>query len=343
MGRIRSIKPEFCVSETLADCSRDARLLFLLMWCFCDDYGNHPAKLVMLKAEVFPTDPLTKGDMQRLVGELLKHDLLIEYRGDDGATYWHVKGWHHQLITKRSQRRFPAYSEGVRGSPGESGGVMEDSVTSPGESGGVMVGSGGDRDLEGIGSSNGSKIAIASALACTQQQAVDVPAARNSKFVFPVKHKTQKTWALPIAKLEQLRTTFVGVDIEDQLAKARQWCVDNPRKQKTPTGMAKFLTAWMSRANDRGHVLTPEQQSLAEYKRIRAAENSRAEAERQREAAARAAVRPTDIVRETGVEPRELFRNPRDLESRELTPQEFTEQLARIELAYQRSNGNGKS
>jgi len=44
MARIRTIKPEFWVSEQVGECSPNARLLFIGMWNFCDDRGVHPAK-----------------------------------------------------------------------------------------------------------------------------------------------------------------------------------------------------------------------------------------------------------------------------------------------------------
>jgi hypothetical protein len=49
MARIRTVKPEFWTSEQVMNCSRDARLLFIGMWNFCDDGGNHPASAKTLK------------------------------------------------------------------------------------------------------------------------------------------------------------------------------------------------------------------------------------------------------------------------------------------------------
>lgn len=41
MARIRTIKPEFWTAEQVMELSRDARLLFIGMWNFCDDAGVH--------------------------------------------------------------------------------------------------------------------------------------------------------------------------------------------------------------------------------------------------------------------------------------------------------------
>jgi hypothetical protein len=103
MARIRSIKPEFFTSEQVAECSTTARLLFVGMWCFCDDQGIHPASIARLKMEVFPADPLTKEQIAGLVEELIHAGLLREYVVS-AEKYWLVTGWKHQKIEKPSNK-----------------------------------------------------------------------------------------------------------------------------------------------------------------------------------------------------------------------------------------------
>lgn len=111
MARIRSIKPEFCVSEQLAECSPNARLVFALMWMFCDDQGIHPAKPKTLKAEIFPMDDFTGEQVAEWVGELIKVRLLREYT-IGSETYWIVTGWSkHQKIDKPSKKHPPPLAE----------------------------------------------------------------------------------------------------------------------------------------------------------------------------------------------------------------------------------------
>lgn len=126
MARIRTIKPEFCCSEQVGDCSTTARLLFVTMWMFCDDGGNHPAKLMQLKAECFPIDNFDKPKMQSLVNELLAAGLIVEYRGSDGLTYWHVNGWSHQKIDK-PKIKYPPYSKDSETSRDESSNGRDES------------------------------------------------------------------------------------------------------------------------------------------------------------------------------------------------------------------------
>ncbi|MBE2258678.1 MAG: hypothetical protein J0L59_08770 [Xanthomonadales bacterium] len=103
MARIRTIKPEFFTSEQLAECSPNARLLFIGMWCFCDDQGIHPASPARLKMEVYPGDDFTRDQVADMADELVRHGLLHEYEVE-GEKYWLVTGWKHQKIDKPSKK-----------------------------------------------------------------------------------------------------------------------------------------------------------------------------------------------------------------------------------------------
>lgn len=110
MARIRSIKPEFCTSEQVAECSTTSRLLFVLMWMFCDDAGRHPASTRRLKMECFPADDLTTEDVERCVVELINAGLLVEFEFE-GKRFWQVTGWKHQRIDKPNVRYGPKKDE----------------------------------------------------------------------------------------------------------------------------------------------------------------------------------------------------------------------------------------
>lgn len=107
MARIRTIKPEFWSSEQIVELSTTARLLFIGLWNFCDDAGNHPASARTLKMQVFPGDDFTAEQISAFVQEMIAAGLIIEYQADT-KTYWHVTGWHHQKIEKPNHKYPPA-------------------------------------------------------------------------------------------------------------------------------------------------------------------------------------------------------------------------------------------
>ncbi len=103
MARIRTTKPEFWTSEQVVSCSRDARLLFIGMWNFCDDAGIHPKSLNRLKMEILPGDDCTIELIKIWIEELICAGLIIEYCSE-GKSYWLVTGWKHQKIDKPTYR-----------------------------------------------------------------------------------------------------------------------------------------------------------------------------------------------------------------------------------------------
>lgn len=107
MARIRSIKPEFPQSESLGRVSRDARLLFVLLWPICDDHGRTRAAPRMLASLLFPYD----DDAPSLIGgwldELERADCIRRYEVD-GASYLYIPKWLiHQKIDKPSKPLHP--------------------------------------------------------------------------------------------------------------------------------------------------------------------------------------------------------------------------------------------
>lgn len=93
VGKTRIIRPEFFRTEAVVRCSVSARLLLASMKCFCDDGGVFPAECIRLKIAVFPGDSFVPGEIEGLVNELLTQELLREFTGSDGLSYWVVPGF----------------------------------------------------------------------------------------------------------------------------------------------------------------------------------------------------------------------------------------------------------
>jgi hypothetical protein len=70
VARIRSIKPEFWDSPSTAKAGPWARLLYLAMWNWADDWGIGDASPSRLRAFAFPNDEVSAADYPRLVTEV---------------------------------------------------------------------------------------------------------------------------------------------------------------------------------------------------------------------------------------------------------------------------------
>ena len=114
MARIRTIKPEFPHSESMGMVSRDARLLFIMLWTLADDEGRLRGNSRMLASLLFPYD----GDAPKLIdgwlGELEAQSCIVRYLGD-GSTYLEIRNWlNHQKIDRPSKSKIPPFDEASR-------------------------------------------------------------------------------------------------------------------------------------------------------------------------------------------------------------------------------------
>lgn len=108
MSRIRSIKPESCLSETLAELSDRACLLFAYLPCFCDDEGRMRYTPRQIKAQVFPMrDGITVEDCESMVKELATHNLVIIYTADGVKLLQITNFLEHQHPQKPKPSQFP--------------------------------------------------------------------------------------------------------------------------------------------------------------------------------------------------------------------------------------------
>lgn len=123
MGRIRTIKPEAPQSETLGRVSRDARLLFFMLFTVADDEGRGRAAPQVLAGALFPYDDDAKTHIGQWLFELEREGAVLLY-SHDGSTYFEILKWlSHQKIDHPSKSRLPAPTTEDRGklaSPRES-------------------------------------------------------------------------------------------------------------------------------------------------------------------------------------------------------------------------------
>jgi len=114
MPRIRTIKPEFPQSESMGRVSREARLLFILLWTLVDDAGRTRAASRMLASLLYPYDDDAPKKIDGWLSELESVECVVRYQAD-GASYLQVCKWlTHQKIDKPSQSKIPPFDESSR-------------------------------------------------------------------------------------------------------------------------------------------------------------------------------------------------------------------------------------
>jgi hypothetical protein len=106
MRRIRTIKPEFFESETVARLGIFARLLFVALWTLADDAGRLRGAPRLIASQVFPYDDVIHEVETGLI-EIEVQKLIRRYRVN-GSSYILITGWlEHQKIDKPSKSKLP--------------------------------------------------------------------------------------------------------------------------------------------------------------------------------------------------------------------------------------------
>lgn len=132
MPRIRTIKPEFWSSPDTAQASPLARLTYIAMWNWADDYGRGTLNLKELEGFIFPNDDISKltktcqnckqgtsdttqgssETFRRTVKEVVGSFGLTVYEVDR-RTYYEIPSWNdHQRTERKAKSKHPAPEEG---------------------------------------------------------------------------------------------------------------------------------------------------------------------------------------------------------------------------------------
>lgn len=110
MARIRTIKPEFWDSPGTARASLRARLFFIAMWNYADDWGigdGHPLRLLSF---AFPNDESSDVEPRnfRLLASEVADCFDVEWYEVEGRAFYSIPSWEeHQRTEKKAKRKNP--------------------------------------------------------------------------------------------------------------------------------------------------------------------------------------------------------------------------------------------
>ncbi len=135
MARIRSIKPEFWKSETIAALPIGDRLTFIGLWSYVDDNGVGVDSYKLIAAELYglEDDPrAVRLDMRETLARLAAASLITRYVFE-GKRYFRVTNWdEHQRIDRPNKPRYPKPEDaGVKVLDGQLAAQMDGAETTP--------------------------------------------------------------------------------------------------------------------------------------------------------------------------------------------------------------------
>ena len=109
MARIRSIKPEFNISEAIAELSHATQLHFIKLWTYCDDHGRGLDNPRLVKAAIWPLDEgVTPADVEGWHDELEKRGRIIRYSWNGKGLFQVVNWSEHQKPQHPAASKYPS-------------------------------------------------------------------------------------------------------------------------------------------------------------------------------------------------------------------------------------------
>lgn len=216
-------------SEAVNSISIHAERLFVRLIMKVDDFGRFSGNPTLLKASLFPLllGSIREADVSRWIAECEKAGLLRSYA---------VSGKRYLEIQKFQQRTRQDHSKFPNPPPSNDGQLTVNGRSIDGLDGDVF----GDGDEGAL---------------CVEPSSPPP----DSDFVllrFPVKGKTT-IWDFRSSVQTELKAAFPDLNVLAQAKKALAWCQANPAKQKTESGMKRFLFSWMDRAQNNGDAKKP--------------------------------------------------------------------------------------
>lgn len=107
MPRIRTIKPSFFQSDDVSALPLRARLTWIGLWTQCDDQGRMKDHTRLIKAAIWPLDPVSLAEVEQDLSTLADHGRIVRYEVD-GQRYLAVVNWEvHQSINRPTPSRIP--------------------------------------------------------------------------------------------------------------------------------------------------------------------------------------------------------------------------------------------
>lgn len=243
MARIRTIKPEFFQSDSVAELSISARVLFIGLWTLADVRGRLEDKPKKIKIQIFPYDNV---DVDQLLTELVTQKMIVRYQGqclgNDVSIIQVTNFEKHQKITGKESYNESLYSEYDRGSNGETTGkLLGNSREAPENLPESQEGKGKERKGKELLGSSRLEAPLVGAPPPTATPELDLV---EPSFTLPT--NTGEEFPIWPAQVLEFQKTYPAIDVEQSIREARSWCLSNPRKRKTKSGMLKFLNRWLS-------------------------------------------------------------------------------------------------
>ena len=222
----RILKESIRMSREIDSLSWFEEVMFYRLIVTVDDYGVFPADPVVLAHILFPMkEKLDKKAVRAAVEHMEVLGLVRRYQVKGKGSFLKIAAWEKHQRLRSSRRRFPAPEE-ADCEPAEEEEPAEEHAAEEKQ---PLSGEETDAVPEEPG----------------EEEAREAPVVE-----LPLNDRT--SYVVTCTEVNEYAELYPAVDIVRELRKMRGWCLSNPQKRKTRSGIKKFITGWLAREQDRG-------------------------------------------------------------------------------------------
>lgn len=254
MARIRTVKPELAAHEGMFDLEQETGLPMRFAWCMlftvADREGRFPWRPRTIKAQTLPHDLI---DFSRVLDAWLTRGFVVKYRVGNEWFGWIPTFTKHQVINNR---------EGASDLPGvdqaeevidssnndlhaTSTRVPRDDDASPTRE----VHAQAEGRKEGKGREEEGRENNSSAAPASPTSPVELIPAEPTVISFLLNDGSE--FGVTKTQVNEFRNLFPGIDVMQELRNVKAWSLANKQNRKTRGGAMRFVTSWLSRAQNR--------------------------------------------------------------------------------------------
>ena len=235
----RILKESICGSEEIDSLSWFEEVLFYRLIVKCDDFGRYDARIKIIKNSCFPLKDITEKDVEKALSKLSAVGLVRVYEAQGRPTLQLVTWEQHQNV-RAKKSKYPAFDETCI----------------------QMYSSESECSRNPIQSESKSE-SEANSIICSEQKAPEPPKAPKApKESTPIAPAEPPVITLTLNNGEEYPITeadvttwtalYPAVNIMQELRNMKGWCLANPKKRKTASGIKRFINTWLAKEQNKG-------------------------------------------------------------------------------------------
>lgn len=238
----RILKESIRMNPRISQLSFFEETVFYRLLVTVDDYGVFPAHPLMLSRVLFPMrEDVTKDQVKEALSHLEALGLIFRYEVEGDGEYLKITSWERNQRLRNSVHRYPMPEEGT---------LREREESDTGAKGkGAASAAKAPHAPAARPSDDASAVPLSEAqpkqLLPDQAEVKELPVIElplNDQQLYPVTRED-------IASYQEL---YPAVDVVQALRNMKGWCISNPTRRKTRSGIQKFINGWLAREQNRG-------------------------------------------------------------------------------------------